>query len=39
MAAERPPVTPDVLICESTYGVQSHEPRLEREARFTSKLN
>ncbi|KAI8808500.1 beta-lactamase-like protein [Cladochytrium replicatum] len=36
-AAERPPahITPDVLICESTYGVQSHEPRLEREARFT----
>ena len=44
MAAERPPnVVPEVLICEvlgvfivqSTYGVQSHEPRVEREARFT----
>ncbi|KND04435.1 uncharacterized protein SPPG_00164 [Spizellomyces punctatus DAOM BR117] len=36
MAAEKPPnVTPEVLICESTYGVQSHEPRVEREARFT----
>ncbi|KAJ1554586.1 Cleavage and polyadenylation specificity factor subunit 3, partial [Nowakowskiella sp. JEL0078] len=35
-AAERPPnVNPEVLICESTYGVQSHEPRLDREARFT----
>lgn len=37
MAAETPPNNTqiDVLICESTYGVQSHEPRLEREARFT----
>lgn len=36
MAAEKPPnVIPDVLICESTYGVMSHEPRLVREARFT----
>ncbi|POY74501.1 hypothetical protein BMF94_2261 [Rhodotorula taiwanensis] len=30
---ERPP---DVMICESTYGVQSHEPRLEKEAQFTN---
>ena len=37
MAAERPPnIVPEVLICESTYGVQSHEPRVEREARFTT---
>ncbi|RKP11217.1 beta-lactamase-like protein [Piptocephalis cylindrospora] len=37
MAAEKPPhVTPDILICESTYGVQSHEPLLDRESRFTS---
>ncbi|KAJ1984231.1 endoribonuclease ysh1 [Dimargaris verticillata] len=36
MAAEKPNATIDVLICESTYGVQSHEPRVEREARFTS---
>lgn len=27
---------PDVMICESTYGVQSLEPRLEKEERFTS---
>ncbi|GAA5865687.1 hypothetical protein JCM8547_002750 [Rhodosporidiobolus lusitaniae] len=27
--------SPDVMICESTYGVQSHEPRLEKEAQFT----
>ncbi|KAL1914443.1 uncharacterized protein VTP21DRAFT_8895 [Calcarisporiella thermophila] len=35
MAAEKPSVQPDVLITESTYGVQSHEPRLEKEARLT----
>ncbi|GAA5857869.1 hypothetical protein JCM1840_000943 [Sporobolomyces johnsonii] len=28
--------SPDVMICESTYGVQSHEPRLEKEAQFTN---
>ncbi|TPX56229.1 hypothetical protein PhCBS80983_g04699 [Powellomyces hirtus] len=40
MAAEKPPnVTPEVLICESTYGVQSHEPRVEREARFTRMVH
>ncbi|KAI8917326.1 beta-lactamase-like protein [Entophlyctis helioformis] len=40
MAAERPPhVTPEVLICESTYGVQSHEPRLDRETRFTRMVH
>ncbi|GAA6060101.1 hypothetical protein JCM10212_003509 [Sporobolomyces blumeae] len=27
---------PDVMICESTYGVQSHEPRLEKETQFTN---
>ena len=27
MAAELPKVKPDVLIVESTYGVQNHEPR------------
>jgi cleavage and polyadenylation specificity factor subunit 3 len=36
MPAERPPGTVEVMICESTFGVQSHEPRIEREARFTS---
>ncbi|KAJ1940590.1 endoribonuclease ysh1, partial [Linderina macrospora] len=38
MAAENPHVAVDVLITESTYGVQSHEPRVEREARFTSAV-
>lgn len=35
MAAELPNVQPDVLIIESTYGTHIHEPREEREARFT----
>lgn len=35
MEAELPEQSPDVLIVESTYGVQIHEPRKEREARFT----
>lgn len=39
MAAEMPPGQPDVLICESTYGVQSLEPRLEKEARFTELVH
>ncbi|KAF9586674.1 Cleavage and polyadenylation specificity factor subunit 3 [Lunasporangiospora selenospora] len=40
MAAEKPSnVQPDVLICESTYGVQSHEPRIDRERRFTSTVH
>ncbi|KAJ3416498.1 Cleavage and polyadenylation specificity factor subunit 3 [Chytridiales sp. JEL 0842] len=40
MAAERPPnVTPEVLIAESTYGVQHHRPRVEREAIFTSTVH
>ncbi|ORY84136.1 Endoribonuclease YSH1 [Leucosporidium creatinivorum] len=30
---------PDVMICESTYGVQSHEPRLEKEAQFTTLVH
>jgi Cft2 family RNA processing exonuclease len=29
MAAEIPELCPDVLIVESTYGVQLHEPRKE----------
>lgn len=37
-AAEIPPVRPDVLIVESTYGVQNHPPRVEREAIFTNTI-
>lgn len=35
-AAESPKCTLDGLITESTYGVQCHLPRVERESRFTS---
>lgn len=38
MAAEIPVRNPDVLIVESTYGVQVHATRAEREARFTSTI-
>lgn len=34
VCAEVPPVKPDILICESTYGTASHMPRLEKEARL-----
>ena len=38
MAAEIPNVKPDVLMVESTYGVQVHASRAEREARFTGTV-
>ena len=38
MAAEIPNVKPDVLMVESTYGVQIHASRAEREARFTGTI-
>lgn len=38
MAAELPGKKPDVLICESTYGVQVHASKAEREARFTGTV-
>lgn len=37
-AAEIPPFRPDVLIVESTYGVQEHEGRKIREKRFTDRV-
>ena len=37
--AELPPIRPDVLIVESTYGVQSSESREEKEERFTSLVH
>lgn len=37
-AAEIPHVKPDVLMIESTYGVQVHASRQEREARFTGTI-
>jgi cleavage and polyadenylation specificity factor subunit 3 len=39
MMAELPNVSPDVLIVESTYGKQVHEPRETRERRFTSSVH
>jgi cleavage and polyadenylation specificity factor subunit 3 len=40
MAAELPHsnIKPDLLITESTYGVQVHASRAEREARFTTTI-
>lgn len=38
MAAELPAAKPDLLIVESTYGVQVHASRAEREARFTGTI-
>lgn len=35
MSAETPSVKPDILIVESTYGVQTLQPVLHREKRFT----
>ena len=38
MAAEVPDVKPDVLIVESTYGVQVHEKQAEREKRLLDSV-
>ncbi|KAF1758067.1 hypothetical protein GCK72_014525 [Caenorhabditis remanei] len=38
-AAEIPPITPQVLITESTYGTQTHEERSVREKRFTQMVH
>ncbi|PIC35035.1 hypothetical protein B9Z55_014515 [Caenorhabditis nigoni] len=38
-AAEIPPVSPQVLITESTYGTQTHEDRSVREKRFTQMVH
>jgi cleavage and polyadenylation specificity factor subunit 3 len=37
--AEVPPVKPDVLITESTFGTATHEPRLEKELRLTNLIH
>ncbi|XP_004365619.2 CPSF3 protein [Capsaspora owczarzaki ATCC 30864] len=39
MPAEIPTIAPDVLCVESTYGVRVHEPRVEREGRFTKDVH
>ncbi len=37
--AELPPIRPDVLIVESTYGVHTGESREEKELRFTNLVH
>eukprot|EP01080_Neovahlkampfia_damariscottae_P008994 gene8994-1093_t len=39
LGAETPTVKPDVLIIESTYGIQVHEKRKDREQRFTKMVH
>lgn len=39
MSAELPPLRPDVLISESTYGTHVHEKREARETRFTTLVH
>ena len=38
VVAEIPPVRPDVLICESTFGVHTLPDRKEKEEAFTSTV-
>ncbi|EFC39387.1 predicted protein [Naegleria gruberi] len=38
LGAETPTMSPDVLIVESTYGIQVHESQSEREKRFTQMV-
>lgn len=37
--AEVPPVRPDILITESTFGTATHEPRLEKESRMMKNIH
>lgn len=37
--AEVPPVKPDILITESTFGTATHEPRLEKESRMMKNIH
>ncbi|KAH3681270.1 hypothetical protein WICPIJ_007775 [Wickerhamomyces pijperi] len=38
-AAEVPPLKPDLLIAESTFGTATHEPRQEKELRLTNLIH
>ncbi|KAH3679325.1 hypothetical protein WICMUC_001065 [Wickerhamomyces mucosus] len=38
-SAEVPPLKPDLLITESTFGTATHEPRIEKENRLTSVVH
>ena len=37
--AEVPPVRPDILIAESTFGTATHEPRLDKENRMMKHIH
>ena len=37
--AEVPPVKPDIMISESTFGTATHEPRLEKERRMMNIIH
>lgn len=37
--AEIPNISVQVLICESTYGIRTHEPRPQREKRFLDSIS
>lgn len=37
--AEVPPIQPDVMICESTFGVHTLPPRKEKEEQFTNLVS
>eukprot|EP00045_Choanoeca_perplexa_P018079 m.277124 g.277124 ORF g.277124 m.277124 type:complete len:703 (-) comp17705_c0_seq4:4876-6984(-) len=39
MSAELPPVKPDILITESTFGDMEIQPRVERESQFTKEVH
>lgn len=38
-SAEVPNATPDLLICESTFGTATHVPRIERETKLTTIIH
>ena len=39
LGAETPPHSPDILILESTYGIQVHESQQERESKFVKWIH
>lgn len=39
VSAEVPPIRPDVMICESTFGVHTLPPRKEKEEQFTTLVS
>ncbi|KAJ9100469.1 hypothetical protein QFC21_003508 [Naganishia friedmannii] len=39
VSAEVPPIRPDIMICESTFGVHTLPPRKEKEEQFTTLVS